>query len=72
MQGSFGKMDSLLFEKLQQHYSIKTVSEIYELSEKTIRKWIRTGKLRAHKIGGSVRIPKSELVRLVEEWTEYQ
>ena len=36
--------------KLQQHYKIKTVAKLYEISEKTIRRWIRDGKLKVIKV----------------------
>jgi excisionase family DNA binding protein len=38
-------------------YTVKEVSEILQLSEQSIRKYIRTGKLRGQKIGKPVYIP---------------
>jgi len=46
------------------------VADMYDLKEKTIRNWICVGKLKAHKIQGAVRIPKSELLKIVEDWTQ--
>ena len=68
----FNNFDKENLGRLQEHYSIKTISQNYDLSENTIRKWIRRGKLKAHKINGAVRIPKSELLRIVSDWTDYK
>jgi excisionase family DNA binding protein len=42
-------------------YTVKEVSEILQLSEQSIRKYIRTGKLRGQKIGKPVYIPAKSL-----------
>ena len=52
-------------KKLQQHLSINEVSKRFNVSKKTVRRWIYDGKLKAHKIGGSVRIPEAELVKFI-------
>jgi len=67
----FKNFDHTNLGRLQQHYSIKTIAAMYDIAESTIRRWIRVGKLRAHKIGGAIRIPKSELMKLVKDWTDY-
>jgi len=64
----FDEFDKATLGKLQDHYSVKSLAKKYELNEKTLWKWIRAGRLKAHKIGGSVRIPKSEVLKLVEDW----
>ena len=53
-------------KKLQKHYKIKDVAEMYSISEKSIYRWCLEGKLKAHKIGGSIRIPRTELLKIIE------
>jgi len=52
--------------KLQQHYRIKEVALLCSVNEKTVYRWISEHRLKAHRIAGSVRIPKSELVQLIQ------
>jgi len=52
-------------KKVQQHYKIKTVAKLYDISEKTIRRWIKSGKLKANRIGGSIRIPRHEIEKFI-------
>ena len=59
-----------LQQKIQQHYSIKHVAEMFDISGKTIRNWLYTGKIHGHKIGGAVRIPESELCKIVNDWRD--
>ena len=58
--------DSEAEKKLQQHYKIKSVAELYDISEKTVRRWIRAGKLKANRIGGSIRIPRHEIEKFIK------
>jgi excisionase family DNA binding protein len=51
--------------KLQKHYRIKDVAEICAVSQKTVYRWIYDGKLRPHRIGGNVRVPKTELLKFI-------
>lgn len=44
--------------------TIKETSRIFNVSEMTIRRWIESGKIKAVKIVGSVRIEESEIERL--------
>ena len=67
----FNEFDKATLGRLQQHYSIDSVAKMYEVSPNTVRKWIRLQKIKAHKICGAVRIPKSELLRIVSDWTDY-
>lgn len=46
-------------------YKISEFSDLVSLSEKTIRSLISYGKITAIKIGGSVRIPHSELLKIL-------
>ena len=47
-------------------YSIAEVSELSNQSQKTIRRHIAAGKLKAEKVGGSYRIPKENY----EKWLQ--
>jgi excisionase family DNA binding protein len=51
---------------LQKHYRIKDVAEICAVSQKIVYRWIYDGKLRPHRIGGNVRIPKTELLKFMQ------
>ncbi|MBN2601669.1 MAG: helix-turn-helix domain-containing protein [Candidatus Marinimicrobia bacterium] len=51
---------------LERHLSVESVEELLDLKEDCIRKWIREGKLKAVKIGRSVRIPQSSLVEMIK------
>lgn len=44
--------------------SLSEAAERYDVSERTIRRLIADGKLKALRIGGSIRIPLTELDRL--------
>ena len=39
----------------------------WDVSQKTIRRMINSGKMRAKRIGGSVRIPYSELSKVIND-----
>ncbi|GJM77510.1 hypothetical protein HMSSN139_00060 [Paenibacillus sp. HMSSN-139] len=44
------------------HYTVKEITEMFNVDEKTVRRWINEGKLFAvHLAGTTVRVPKSEL-----------
>jgi excisionase family DNA binding protein len=46
---------------LPKYYSIQTVAEALEVSDRTIRRWIDRGDLVAHRPGGVVRIAEEDL-----------
>jgi excisionase family DNA binding protein len=46
---------------LPKYYSIQTVAEALEVSDRTIRRWIDRGDLVAHRPGGVVRVAKDDL-----------
>jgi excisionase family DNA binding protein len=54
-------------EVCQQYYSIRHVAERFDLSQKTIRRMIAAGKIKAKRINGAVRIAHSELMKAVRE-----
>jgi excisionase family DNA binding protein len=49
-----------------EYISVKTASTRFDISESTIRDWIRLGKIRKYKIMGCVRLKPSEIVRELE------
>jgi excisionase family DNA binding protein len=44
-----------------QFYTVKQVADMLAVSERTVRRWIESGKLVAHVFGGAVRIAESDL-----------
>ena len=46
--------------------SIRQVAEMFHLHEMTVRRHIKQGKLRAVKVGGSIRVRKGEVERFME------
>ena len=44
--------------------NMREVAEIFGVHWQTIRNWIKSGKIRAVKIEGTVRIPEEEIERL--------
>lgn len=52
----------------QKYFSIASLAEQFELSQKTIRRMITEGRLKARRIGGSVRIPHEELSKIIKEY----
>ena len=53
-----------MFEK---HFRVKELAEIFSTDESFWRKRISSGKIKAVKIGRSVRIPESEVLRAIQE-----
>ena len=54
-------------EACQRYYSIASLADLWDLSQKTIRRMIDSGQLRAKRIRGSVRIPHSEVVKVIND-----
>lgn len=52
----------------QQFYRIRAVCAMLDVSEKTIRRMIANGQLKAKRIGGSIRIPHEELAKIIREY----
>jgi excisionase family DNA binding protein len=52
---------------VEQHLSLAEAAEQMGISERTARRWIKSGKLRASKPGRDYWIPESALAELVEE-----
>src|SRR5215217_6940326 len=51
----------------ERHVPLSTVAGRLGVSERTVRRWIKAGKLRAYRPGRDFRIPESALTELVEE-----
>ncbi len=50
---------------LEKQYRLRDAAEFLSLRESTLRKWVLLRRVRVNKIGGAVRIPESELARLI-------
>lgn len=48
-------------------YTVREVANILKVSTKTVRDWIRKGRLKAVRIGRILRVPEDELRRLLFE-----
>lgn len=51
----------------ERHLSLSEVARLMEVAERTVRRWIKSGKLRAYKPGRDYRIPESAIKELMEE-----
>jgi excisionase family DNA binding protein len=56
--------------KMRKYYRVKEAAELFSVSEKTIRRWISDRFIKAVRIGGSVRIPISEMERVIQPANE--
>lgn len=52
----------------QQYFSIATLASRFEVSEKTIRRMITEGRIKAFRIGGTIRIPHAELAKIIQDY----
>ena len=55
---------------MERHYSTREVCKVLGIANRTIRRWIKEGRLRAVNINGRWRIPESEVKRLLGEPVE--
>ena len=51
---------------IERHYSPTTLAKLFDLSSDFWRKRIRSGEIKAIRLGGAVRIPEREVRRLME------
>jgi len=49
-------------EEIPQYYSIKEIARKMHVSEQTIRNWIKSGKIKCKKFGGSNRISSEDIM----------
>ena len=52
----------------QKYYRLKALAQTFDLSEKTLRRMITNRMIKAKRIGGSIRIPHSELNKIIQEY----
>ena len=50
---------------MERYYSTREVCEILGIANRTIRRWIKEGRIRAVNINGRWRIPESEIKRIL-------
>ena len=55
-------------ERVKDFYSINEVAEQQKVHPNTVRAWIAKGWLKAHKVGGRVRIYESDLQEFLNRW----
>lgn len=55
----------------ERHLSLGEVAELMEVTDRTVRRWIKSGKLKAYKPGRDYRIPESAVREFVEESEAY-
>ena len=55
---------------MERHYTTREVCEILGIANRTLRRWIKEGKIRAVNIGGRWRIPESEVKRILGQAVE--
>jgi excisionase family DNA binding protein len=53
--------------KARQFLTVKAAAETLDLGQSTLRKWILHGKISTNRFGRSVRIPVTEIDRLIDE-----
>ncbi len=53
------------------HLSLSEVAEIMEVTERTVRRWIKAGRLKAYKPGRDYRIPESAVKDFIERSEAY-
>jgi len=52
---------------MEEIYTIKQVAEKIQLQEKTVREWLRTGKMKGVKLGRIWRIREQDLIQFLED-----
>ena len=52
----------------QKYYRLKALAQTFDLSEKTLRRMITEGRLKAKRIRGSIRISHAELNKIIQEY----
>jgi len=53
-------------------FTIDEAAQMWRLKPRTIRKWVFQRRVTYCRVGGRVRIPESEIVRVVEEGTVHR
>jgi len=55
---------NVLSDPPDEFYTMEEFAELFKISLPTVKRWIKAGKIRAIKVGRTVRIPKEEISRL--------
>jgi excisionase family DNA binding protein len=55
----------------ERHLSLSEVAELMEVAERTVRRWIKAGRLKAYKPGRDYRIPESAVKDFIERSEAY-
>jgi len=53
-----------------QFYTIAEFAKVLKISIPTVKRWIKSGKIKVLRVGRVVRIPKEEIDRLMSEGTK--
>lgn len=56
---------------MEKYYSTEDVAEILGFKEKTVREWLRTGKLKGKKVGRLWRVKESYLEEFINNAERY-
>lgn len=56
---------------MEKYYSTEDIAEILGFKEKTVREWLRTGKLKGKKVGRLWRVKESDLEEFINNTEEY-
>jgi len=56
---------------VEKYYSTEDVAEILGFKEKTVREWLRTGKLKGKKVGRLWRVKESDLEEFINNTENY-
>ena len=54
-------------DSCQQYYKISTVSQRWDMSQKTVRRMIASGLIRTRRIHGRIRIEATEIAKAIKE-----
>ncbi len=52
--------------KIPKFYTIRSVADALEVHERTVRRWIKKGDLKAHYMGAAVRISDTDLSDFIQ------
>jgi len=63
------KFEEQLPDKL--FFSVSEIAQILGVSKKTVRRWIKSGKLEAAKIEGIWKVPRKELIEFIGDRTNW-
>lgn len=63
-------MQTVERKDLEVLWTVNQTAKYFSVIPNTVRRWIREGRINAHKIGSRVRIPRSEIDKLVSEAQE--